>query len=845
MYGLMRIRLTVLLLFCELLLAFQWLPSAVGGTYEVTLLTPRLASVSTEFTPPGHGVPLQVDVDVHYDALGVANCVGTFNGTPALCTGRVAAKVGRVAYHFTLRDPNNSGFVVSLSGVSTSNTVRVTYKGPPVPLRGLELPVTIDADSAVTASIVVSPTISAKNVITGSGTIETGFITNVASVGTVRGKVSAKGLVWVVKHGTRTARFQGKRVGDSFVGTLRIVAKPAVETWRNFSIPASDFSLVAGAATFRGTLAFVGEAGPISAAGATVTVLSDLDGDGIIAGKELGSANPGADGRYEVKFNVLRDRPVRVEIHQNDFADVLIGYASVSPGAIVTKNAVAVSLDSLIVTQGTAASPDENIRFSDLPQTIPRLSARVFNPALEAAQFPGAFTDGQGGFLVPGAFAVIEAQDTQGRAVTNIGADVTLSILVPVDSWAGVDDETPGNGQIDVPFYFYDRELARWTTNSSVGWLEDRARNRIAESELAAIRAGTYLSDVFAASAVSRFGYWSLGWPASSNTAFRGVIVDTNGFRLSGVMVEVRGATYPGVGSPMVTTEDGQFCAEALRSELAGEDHDRDGISNETHQATIVVRWHTNLFEFGPVTCPAASAPCGSGGELMAGMLMLAESNRLTASVCTVTGRVVYSGRAVGEVPQLTPGAGVPAAFVSVIDPDALDATGCAGTSCGSVLTDADGGFSLTAPLMTGAGLYVTSHSVAGGAIGSYRARANLTNCPAGSQLIYADYVNFGFFVCQIFDNQTDIGVLTIIDSMLDVYISTEFIVVGHVPDTELPGQIGPWISVPLQMGDVGGPPDGSITFTVTQLEPIGGTWQRSSPSGNSSGGWIQVLPGP
>ena len=835
----LQARLTVLILF--LFFSTAW--SVRSATYQVALQTPKLQSVSASLSLTG-GIT-QVQVDVSYDANGAAKCTAILDGTPTVCSGQIGAKRGRATYHFNIRDQTNSGAVVTLTGSSTSSTARVSYTGPKGRLRGAPLPVTMSVDSTMMASVEISPAIDSRNVIGGTGGIETGFATNVPSPGTIRGRVSATGLVWLVRHGTRTAQFHGKRVGDAFVGTLRIVAKPALETWSNFSIPTSDFSLSAGTATFRGTLAFVGEEGPVSAAGATVTVLSDLDGDGIIAGKELGSAAVDADGRYEVKFDVLRERPVRVEIHQNDFADVLMGYVSVSPGAIVTRNAVAVSLDSLTVTQGTAASPDEDIRFSDLPLSIPKLSARVFNPALEAAQFPGAFTDGQGGFLVPGAFAAIEAQDTQGGAVTNIGADVTLSILVPVNSWPGVGDETPGNGQIDVPFYFYDQELARWTRNSSVGWLENRARNRIAESELAAIRAGTYLSDVFAASAVSRFGYWSLGWPVSSNSALRGVIVDTNGFRLSGAMVEVPGATYRGVGSPMVTTEDGQFCADVLRSELPGEDHDRDGISNETHQATILVRWHTNLFEFGPVTCPAASAPCGSGGELMAGMLMLAESNRLTASVCTVTGRVVYSGRATGEVPQLTPGAGVPAAFVSVIDPDALDATGCADPSCGSVVTDADGGFSLTAPLMTGAGLHVTSHSVAGGAIGSFRARANLTNCLAGSQLIYADYVNFGFFVCQIFDNQAPIGVLTIIDSMLDVYISSEIIVVGHVPETELPVQIGPWLSVPLQIGEVGGPPDGNITFRVTQLEPIGGTWQRSSPSGNSSGGWIQVLPGP
>jgi hypothetical protein len=228
---------------------------------------------------------------------------------------------------------------------------------------------------------------------------------------------------------------------------------------------------------------------------------------------------------------------------------------------------------------------------------------------------------------------------------------------------------------------------------------------------------------------------------------------------------------------------------------------------------------------------------------LMVGPLTLSEAQRLKPTDCTVAGQVIYSGHAVGETPQLNSGDAVGGAFVSVVDPDALDVSPCPG--CVSAVADTNGVFSITAPVMSGAGLHVSRHSVAGGAIGSYRARAIFTNCASAPTTIAADYVNLGFFVCQIYDNQAVIGALTIMDSLVDVYISTDHIAVGQLPDTEVPAQTGPWVTVPLTAGDMSGPADGTISFTVTRLNPAGGTWQRSGPSGNSNGGWQQVLVGP
>jgi hypothetical protein len=60
----------------------------------------------------------------------------------------------------------------------------------------------------------------------------------------------------------------------------------------------------------------------------------------------------------------------------------------------------------------------------------------------------------------------------------------------------------------------------------------------------------------------------------------------------------------------------------------------------------------------------------------------------------------------------------------------------------------------------------------------------------------------------------------------------------------EIPTALGPWITVLLSADSVTSASDGMISFTVNQLNPAGGTWHRAGPSGNSNGGWIQVLPG-
>src|SRR5262245_15316447 len=125
--------------------------------------------------------------------------------------------------------------------------------------------------------------------------------------------------------------------------------------------------------------------------------------------------------------------------------------------------------------------------------------------------------------------------------------------MIPKESWAGFGDDVPGNGRIDVPYYFYDQELGKWTRGVSPGFLEDRARTVIPESELDAIRAGTFVGEVFAATAISKIGYWSVSWPVLSNTVMHGTIVDTNGFLVSGATVEVSGLTYSGRSMAMVT----------------------------------------------------------------------------------------------------------------------------------------------------------------------------------------------------------------------------------------------------------------------------------------------------
>ena len=75
-------------------------------------------------------------------------------------------------------------------------------------------------------------------------------------------------------------------------------------------------------------------------------------------------------GRYQVNAAVVRGRPVILEIRRPGYAEILQAYPSVTPGAVLTRNATLQPLDDLEVMAGSAESADGSIRLDGLPVEI-------------------------------------------------------------------------------------------------------------------------------------------------------------------------------------------------------------------------------------------------------------------------------------------------------------------------------------------------------------------------------------------------------------------------------------------------------------------------------------------
>ena len=179
--------------------------------------------------------------------------------------------------------------------------------------------------------------------------------------------------------------------------------------------------------------------------------------------------------------------------------------------------------------------------------------------------------------LVSSVFASLQATDDSGNVIRKLGAQSILRMRVSSDSWSTLGDLRSGTGKIDVPLFSFNETTGQWERAASDGWLEDGAGSIIPESELSAIRDGSYAGSVYAVGNIDHLSYWNVDWPVESHGCVQGTIVDENGNPVSGATVRVEGVTYDGSAFPVVTGSDGSFCADVLRSEAPDEDLDGDG----------------------------------------------------------------------------------------------------------------------------------------------------------------------------------------------------------------------------------------------------------------------------
>jgi hypothetical protein len=403
---------------------------------------------------------------------------------------------------------------------------------------------------------------------------------------------------------------------------------------------------------------------------------------------------------------------------------------------------------------------------------------------------------------------------------------------VPRDTWKTLGDLTAGNGQLDVPLYFYDEATGQWKRNATDGWLEDTNHAKIPEAQLAAIQNGSYDGRVFCAGPITHLSWWNLDWPISSHTCVRGVVVDENSQPIGGSFVVVRGLTYTG-SSSLLTPSDGGFCNEIMRSESPGEDVDRNGVTGETQQVQILVELGTNLYVFGPYNSPLTQATCDSGTGLDVGSLQLSEANRLSLTSCTVTGRMVYSGTALGGTNSLNAGDPIVGALVFGYDPEAAELLeGCmADGSCGPGTTDADGYFSFTTLMLSGLTVYGSkTEDASANSIDSYSGTSTFSGCPSGPITLSADFKSLRFLTFDLTgDNITD-GTFSLFNNQaLASFSLNGTTYVGTNPSAQsAPTSVGLWLTLNLINGS-NASSAGTMTFTVTSLSPVSGTWTTST----------------
>ena len=803
--------------------------AAGTSAFDLMLGLPQLQTLQT-LVPVGSNT-VEVHLALLYNTKGQLSGTAdsTVDGMAASCLGTISRRSTNVTYTLKIKASTVPATTITLRG-DVGGLVSGTYAGPKGRTKIAPQPVTLTMRSPAPAHIDISSAVSARGQITGTANVMA-YGTNGAAPGKLGGSVTTNQLKLTLTQAPRVISFKGVRMADVYVGTLKVTVPPDRETFTAYSVPASAFALTSGQATFRGTVLSGSNAVPAATAGVKVTVKSDLNGDGKFTGTEIVTATTDANGRYQITLPVSVDRTVMLELSLAGYAKFMTAYPNVTPGSVILKNATLQLLSSLNVGSGMATSDDGKITLIGLPGTINSMQARVFNPNTETAQFPGEFADNERNLLVSSVFSAIEAKDANGGAVTNLGTNATLCMQVPRDTWNTLKDLHPGNGQIDVPLYYYDESTGEWKRSSSDGWLENASHTKIAEAQLPAIQSGSYSENVFAAGPITHLSYWNIDWPISSHTCVIGNVFDDAGRLLAGASVSVKGLSYTGTSSPKVTGADGSFCSDILRSEGPGEDVDGNGITGETQQIQILVQSGTNYFSFGPFDSPQLQGTCDDGGRLHVD-LMLNDSNRLAVSFCTVTGQVVYSGTTLSGTNSLHAGDPIAGAVVFGFDPEAFEfLTGCqlSGT-CLPATTADDGTFTLTAPVLAGLTVYSTKFDVTANGYDYFQAVSSFSGCPPGAITLSADFTGVRFLILDLAGVGVDSAMLSLVNDLPVVSISTAtayYFGTSLAPQSP-PVVTGDWLTLPLRNG-VDNTAAGTITFTVTSLAPVAGTWTTST----------------
>jgi hypothetical protein len=683
-------------------------------TFELTANTPKLNSLSTVLTMKT-GDSAELNLQFAYNSQNAGfSCIqvsSNWDGVNVTCTGTQSKQ----SYKITVIEAN-SRTRITLSGSTTLPTTKASYKGPKGKLAQTKPDVTLDFDTNPVSNITLTPSVDLKGKLTGVASIASGFGTN-SSDAALTGKMNLKkkSLSWAVNSKPNRLNFTGKEKNGVWSGKLTGVIGPA-KVSQSISI---NLTSPVAASRFHGLVTGVPNGLSTSTdplEDVSVLIRSDNDGNGSISSEETKEVKTDSKGNFDTTFAVQPNRSVTVDFIHPGYSQTPKVFAQIDPGSDIPINTTLKQLQDMSVSDASAATPDQKLQLDNLPSNITEMSGQVFNPVTEISQFPGEFADSTGNLLISSVFSQIEAKDSRGREVKDLKNSTELRMQIPGDTWNTMRDLNPGNNQIDIPLYYYDEADGQWKRSTTDGWLEDADHNKIAETELTAIKTASFTGLLYGVGNITHLSYWNIDWPIETHGCVTGRLLDANDNPATGAVVTARGITYNGSSAPVTTDSNGQFCIDVMRSEASGEDLNGNGLPGEKNKISLSVSFNGKYYKLPQdYELPAAAASCGSSGCLQLNDVKLTESLEITASLCTVTGKVTYSGVALyGNPTEYAAGDPIPGAWVFGYDSqiDWENWGQCfIDNSCKIFeTTNQDGEFSLIVPMLMG--LELTGYAV-------------------------------------------------------------------------------------------------------------------------------------
>ena len=802
--------------------------------FELPLPAPKMESLNSSFVTTGGTVGLVLALG--YDETGKLKCLSgsTVDGAAATCTGKQAT-----AYSLKVTAP---GTTITLSGEIGGMTAKATYKNGKQKLLGP----TVDVSQVVTTppipgQVVLSCEVDAKGKITGTGHIVSGYGNDPSGNGSLKGKINKGKVSWNFTQGKRKLTFKGTQSGSTeWVGNITAVVPPAkMSGSATISLQQTQ---PPAAAHFHGIVQLNDGMSPQAASGVTVTIRSDVNDDGTITDAETVTTTTDSSGVFDTQFNVVEGRQVMIDFDMSGYSKTPKVFASVTPGSDVLVNTTLRQLDPLTINTNLrkADSKDGKLQLENLPQGVSSMNGRVFNPATESAQFPGAFADNSGNMLVSSVFSALEATDTSGARVTTLSTlsddtQTKLRMQVPPETWNTMKDLTAGNGKIDVPLYYYDEEDGNWKRSTSDGWLEDEGGATLPESALGSIQNGTYSGNLYAAGNITHLSYWNIDWPVETHGCVTARVVDTYGNPVSGAVLTARGITYTGVSSSVTTDSTGTFCTEVMKGS----------------QISIGVYANGKHYEIGPVAVPDNPATCAQGNCLDLGSVSLDAAHEVAVTLCDITGTVVYSGTSNGGDPGIQPNAPIDGAMVFANDSDTVqELEDCYLNNQGCVvysITDASGHFALKVPVLLSADVNAFKSVTVGSPYTTlwFLGLTDTQGCPSAPVTIKADAYMYTIFSAEMKDGLgTTVGALYVVDELGGCYFTSgeNFYYCSAGANVQIPTGTGAWFTA--NVFDESGTAAGTVGFSVGNATPgqMTGTWTATvGPSGTWNEGLAAV----